>query len=90
MEWKDIYRLSFDAHLRLVEIHPWLDGNGRTARLLMNYIQVCHQLIPTKMYKEDKAAYIAALIESREKEDNLPFHIFMLQQHLKSLREETF
>ena len=29
---------SFDAHFRLVAIHPFSDGNGRTARLLMNLI----------------------------------------------------
>ena len=33
------YRLSFEAHFRLVTIHPWVDGNGRTTRLLMNIIQ---------------------------------------------------
>src|SRR5690606_5465658 len=31
--------LSFDAHFDLVSIHPFYDGNGRTSRLLMNYIQ---------------------------------------------------
>lgn len=38
------YELSFNAHLNLVTIHPWVDGNGRTARLLMNYIQFCYHL----------------------------------------------
>lgn len=33
-----VYQLSFDAHFYLVTIHPWFDGNGRTSRLLMNYI----------------------------------------------------
>lgn len=33
------YRLSFEAHFRLVTIHPWVDGNGRTTRLLMNMLQ---------------------------------------------------
>ena len=33
------YRLSFEAHFRLVTIHPWVDGNGRTTRLLMNIVQ---------------------------------------------------
>ena len=40
------YRLSFEAHFRLVTIHPWVDGNGRTARLLMNIIQRQLGLVP--------------------------------------------
>ena len=39
MSQEEIYNLSFDAHLNLVTIHPWADGNGRAARLLMNYVQ---------------------------------------------------
>ena len=33
-----IYDLSFEAHYRLVNIHPWADGNGRMSRLVMNMI----------------------------------------------------
>ena len=40
--FREQYELSFNAHLNLVTIHPWVDGNGRTARLLMNYIQFCY------------------------------------------------
>ena len=50
--------LSFNAHLNLVTIHPWVDGNGRTARLLMNYIQFLYNLFPTKIFKEDRDGYI--------------------------------
>lgn len=32
--------LAAMAHKRLVDIHPFVDGNGRTARLLMNLILV--------------------------------------------------
>lgn len=88
-EQRDIYNLSFDVHLNLVTIHPWLDGNGRTSRLLMNYLQFCRQMIPVKIYKEDKAEYIASLIESRKQESNVPFREFMAQQFLKMLKEET-
>jgi Fic family protein len=85
---KERYLLSFDAHFNLVTIHPWVDGNGRTARLLMNYIQFLQKIIPVKVYKEDKADYITALIESREKETIVPFHVFMANQLLKMLKEE--
>jgi len=85
----DIYHLSFDAHLNLVTIHPWVDGNGRTSRLLMNYLQSYHRVILTKVYKEDRAEYIASLSESQEKENNAPFREFMARQFLKMLRETT-
>ncbi|MBR2362384.1 MAG: Fic family protein, partial [Spirochaetaceae bacterium] len=35
----EVYRHSFLAHYQLAEIHPWADGNGRMARLVMNMIQ---------------------------------------------------
>lgn len=83
-----IYTLSFDAHLNLVTIHPWLDGNGRTGRLLMNYIQFYHDLTPTKIFKEDRADYINSLRESQDSGDPVPFREFMVKQHLKTLQEE--
>jgi Fic family protein len=84
---KEIYHLSFDAHFNLVTIHPWVDGNGRTSRLLMNYIQFYHDVVPTKIHKEDKSEYIDALEKSRESETVTPFRNFMAHQHLKTLRQ---
>ena len=52
------YLLSFDAHFQLVTIHPWVDGNGRMSRLVMNHLQFEFGLIPSKIVKEDKAEYI--------------------------------
>ena len=75
--FREQYELSFNAHLNLVTIHPWVDGNGRTARLLMNYIQFCYNLFPTKIFKEDREEYISALRQSQEEETNLPFLGFM-------------
>ncbi len=82
------YLLSFDAHYLLVTIHPWVDGNGRMARLIMNHIQFEYGLIPTKVAKDDKADYIQALIDSREQESLEPFRLFMLREHVKNLRAE--
>ena len=51
--FREQYELSFNAHFNLATIHPWVDGNGRAARLLMNYIQFCYSLFPTKTFKEE-------------------------------------
>lgn len=85
---REIYNLSFDAHLNLATIHPWIDGNGRTSRLLMNYIQFYHGVVPTKVHKEDRTEYIESLVKSREEASIAPFRNFMALQHLKTLREE--
>ena len=86
--FREQYELSFNAHLNLVTIHPWVDGNGRTARLLMNYIQFCYNLFPTKIFKEDREEYISALQQSQEEEVNQPFLDFMVGQLKKSLSLE--
>ena len=82
------YLLSFDAHYELVTIHPWVDGNGRMSRLIMNYIQFEYGLVPTKVNKDDKAEYIQALVDSREQDSTEPFREFMLREHIKNLQHE--
>ena len=79
------YDLSFEAHYRLVTIHPWVDGNGRMARLLMNHIQFEFGLIPAKVLKEDKGDYINALIATREADDISVFLEFMTDEMAKTL-----
>ena len=79
------YDLSFEAHYRLVTIHPWVDGNGRMARLLMNHIQFEFGLIPAKVLKEDKGDYINALIATRETDDTAVFFEFMTSEIIKTL-----
>ncbi|MCD8291850.1 MAG: Fic family protein [Prevotella sp.] len=86
--FREQYELSFNAHLNMVTIHPWVDGNGRTARLLMNYIQFCYGLFPAKIFKEDREEYILSLRQSQEAENNLCFMDFMGKQLEKSLSLE--
>lgn len=81
-------QLSFDAHFDLVSIHPFYDGNGRTSRLLMNYIQLYYHLPMSIVFKEDKAEYIQSLEDSRNKEELKPFHDFMTNQYIKFLTQE--
>lgn len=82
------YKLSFYAHLKLVTIHPWVDGNGRMSRLIMNHLQYEFGLVPSKVVKDDKAEYIKALKTSQEEESEAPFLDFMLEEHAKNLQEE--
>ncbi len=82
------YRLSFEAHYRLVTIHPWADGNGRMSRLVMNMLQFEQNLIPVKVLKEQKAAYIEALNQTRDSEDINIFCNTMLQLHNSNLQTE--
>ena len=82
------YLLSFDAHYQLVTIHPWVDGNGRMSRLVMNHLQYEFGLVPVKIIKEDKAEYIQALIDSREQESLEPFREFMMEEHIRNISKE--
>lgn len=91
MESEDMiakYQLSFDAHYQLVTIHPWVDGNGRMSRLVMNQLQYEFGLVPVKIIKEDKAEYIQALIDSKEQDSLAPFRVFMIEEHIRNISKE--
>ena len=85
MSMVERYNLSFEAHYRLVTIHPWADGNGRIARLIMNHIQFEFSLVPAKVLKEDKGDYINALIATRESDDITFFQDFMAEEMIKTI-----
>jgi Fic family protein len=48
-------------HYKFVRIHPFDDGNGRVARLLMNYVLLRHEFPPVVVKSADKRNYLAAL-----------------------------
>ncbi len=85
-----------EAHYRLVSIHPFVDGNGRTARLLMNLILMMHGYPPAIIRKRDRLAYISALEKAQlggSKDDY--FKLIMkaversLNIYLKALKGKT-
>lgn len=84
----EMLELSFSAHFDLVTIHPFYDGNGRTSRLLMNFLQQYFGLPLAIVFKEDKQEYFDALIATRKQEKMEPFYQFMHGQYKKLLLSE--
>lgn len=54
-------KIAADAHIKLVSIHPFTDGNGRTARLLMNLLLMQKGYPPALIRKEDRDVYIDSI-----------------------------
>lgn len=49
------------THAEFVRIHPFIDGNGRTSRLLMNYQLMYAGFLPVSIAKEDRLEYYNSL-----------------------------
>lgn len=78
---------AFDAHRRLVEIHPFDDGNGRTARLLMNLLLIRDGYPPVAVRPIDRPAYIAALQAAQQGQGTSPFNSLLLTRLNAALDE---
>ena len=65
--------LAAMAHKRLVDIHPFIDGNGKIARLLMNLILVNAGYGVTSIPPTLQNDYLNALSSSRRRNDMEPF-----------------
>ena len=65
--------LAAYTHAEFVKIHPFIDGNGRTSRMLMNYQLMKNGYLPVSIAKENRLEYFDAL-EAYATNDNLmPF-----------------
>jgi Fic family protein len=80
--------LAFYAHFQFVSIHPFADGNGRTGRLLMNYVLATFGLPIFFVFKSNRISYIRALEQARETDNSAIFHNFMYRQYQKFLETE--
>jgi Fic family protein len=71
---------AFAAHERLVTIHPFTDGNGRTARLLMNLVLLKGGYPPVVIGPEHRAAYMDSLQALPLGRDPAPYGEFMSER----------
>ncbi|NOY51479.1 MAG: Fic family protein [Chlorobi bacterium] len=84
----DILKLSADIHYNLVNIHPFGDGNGRTSRLMMNYVQIYLNEPLIKIFTEDRAEYLEALNNTEKNDDISIFRDFICKQQIKFYENE--
>lgn len=78
-----IERAAFFHH-RLVEIHPFIDGNGRVARLLTNLYLMGEGYPPIVLKKEDRMRYYSSL-SSADGGNLKPFMLFIAKAVDESL-----
>lgn len=78
-------KIALEAHFKFVSIHPFTDGNGRTARLLMNLILLKNGYIPIFIKKEERRKYISALEKGQLTDDRRDYYKTMCDAEDKAL-----
>ncbi len=79
--------LSAEIHERLVTIHPFIDGNGRTSRLVMNLILLQHGFPITNISSQNdlRDEYYTSLETVQTGENKALFHTFIAKNVKESL-----
>ena len=72
-------KIAIDTHYKLVSIHPFVDGNGRTARLLLNLLLMQAGFPPAIIRKEDRTVYIDSLEKGQTKNDLAEYYTVLLE-----------
>jgi Fic family protein len=90
MEWTNNERNNFhpvvfaaEAHLRLVNIHPFTDGNGRISRLVMNTFLYQDKLFPVSIPVLRKIDYYNIL----ERSNSDDFGVYIAELELQTLKD---
>ena len=71
-------------HAKFENIHPFADGNGRTGRLVMNYLLVLNSHPPIVIHEEDRKSYYDALEAWDREQDIVPMCTFLKEQTVKT------
>jgi Fic family protein/DNA-binding XRE family transcriptional regulator len=79
--------LAAEMHERLVTIHPFIDGNGRTSRLVMNLVLLQHGYIIANIKGdyENRMRYYQSLETAQTKNNKEDFLLFIAQIEKESL-----
>lgn len=99
MEVEGVHPVLVAAYLHneLVKIHPFIDGNGRTSRLLMNLylLRKGYPIVSLKSDNDSKLRYYKSLEKSHTENDPLDFNLFVatavsetLNRYIEFIRQD--
>ena len=75
-------------HAKFENIHPFADGNGRTGRIVMNYILLLNNHPPVIVFEEDRKTYYTALEAWDERQELDPLIAFLKDQAAKTWQKQ--
>lgn len=80
--------LAASLHERLVTIHPFIDGNGRTSRLIMNLILLRHGYVIANIKGDyqSRMNYYQSLEQAQTQNNPTPFQLLVAETELQSLQ----
>ena len=78
-------KVAADSHLKLVSIHPFVDGNGRTARLLMNLLLMQQGYPSALIRKEDRLRYLDSISQAQTAGQTQEYYLLIYEAVERSL-----
>jgi len=77
------------VHLKFVSIHPFTDGNGRTSRIMMNFVLHKNQLPMLDISYSNRASYYTALERSQKTGKEYIFVQYLIKRYVKEYKKYT-
>ncbi len=85
-ELKGLKKAAY-AHLQILKIYPFMDANGRLARLLLNYQLELEGYLPISVPKGNRDEYFQTIDEYKINKDIVPFTEFLAKLEAKRIKE---
>jgi len=74
-----------DFHIKFEQVHPFVDGNGRTGRLIMNLELIKAGYAPVNIKFKDRDSYMSCFKDAVTSDDTLKFTKMMANYELEEL-----
>jgi len=85
---EDTFDRAAVLHLKTVIIHPWQDGNGRTARMMMNYELLKESHGHLQISKNEKDTYFKAIRNAIDTRSDEPFKEFLYDVAIRTYQNK--